>query len=89
MCGAGYPAFSSGRERDCASVLLAGRIPAVAKNPWQQLPIAARPAMLASGGDVVARGKFFNDLDICDQTGACKDSLEQIVTEEALLSGIL
>ncbi|TMP96540.1 MAG: hypothetical protein E6L09_14915 [Verrucomicrobia bacterium] len=38
--------------------------------------------MLASRGDIVARGEFFNDLDVRDQARACKDSLEQIVTEK-------
>ena len=41
-----------------------------AKNPGQQLPVTACPTMLASGGDIVARGKFFDDLDVRDQPGA-------------------
>jgi len=32
--------------------------------PWQQLPIAARPAVLAPRGDVVAGGEFLDNLDI-------------------------
>ena len=40
-----------------------GRSP-VAHNPRQQLPITARPAMLAGGNDVIARWKFLYELDV-------------------------
>ena len=52
------------------------------EQPGQQLPVAARPAMIARCGDVVARRKFFDDFDIGDESGACECSFEQIVTEQ-------
>ena len=38
--------------------------------------------MVAHGGDVVAGGKFLDDLDIGGETGAGEDALEQIVAEQ-------
>ena len=38
--------------------------------------------MLACGSDVVARREFLDDLDIGNQTGARKDSLEEIMAEQ-------
>ena len=37
-----------------------------AENPGKQVPIAARPPMLARRGDVVARGELLDDLDVGD-----------------------
>ena len=39
---------------------------AAAENPGKQLPIAARPSMLPSGRDVVARRKLLNNLNFGD-----------------------
>ena len=58
-----------------------GRV-APAEEPRQQLPVAARPAMLARGGHVVARGKLLDDLDVGGEPGARKDALEQVVAEQ-------
>ena len=54
----------------------------MADQPRQQLPVAAGPAVLAQGVDVVARGKRLDDLDIGGKTGAGEDALEQVVTEQ-------
>ncbi len=61
-----------------------GRV-ATTKNPGQQLPVAAGPAVLTRGGHVVARRKLFDDLDIGSQTGAGEYSLEKIVTQKRAL----
>ena len=60
----------------------AGARLAPAQDPRQQLPVAARPAMLARGGYVISRRKFLNDLDVGNQTGARKYSFEEIVAEQ-------
>ena len=52
------------------------------EDPGQQLPIAARPAVVAKGADVVAGRKFLDDLDIGGETGAGEHTLEQIVAEQ-------
>ena len=57
----------------------------VAEHPRQQLPVAARPAMLAFGGDVVAGRKFLDHLDVGSQSGAGEDALEQIVAEHGVV----
>ena len=72
-------------ERNRTVVAVAARIPAAPKNPGQQLPIAARPAVLAGRGDVVACRKLFDDLDVRDQSGPREDSLEEVVTEQRAL----
>jgi hypothetical protein len=51
-------------------------------DPRQELPVAARPAVLARGGDVVAGGKFLDHLDIGGEAGAREGPLEQIVAEQ-------
>ena len=53
-----------------------------AENPRQQLPVAARPAVVAQGADIVARRKFLDDLDIGGEAGAGEHALEQIVAEQ-------
>src|SRR5213078_4559349 len=58
---------------------------APAQDPRQQLPVAARPAMLARGGYVVSRRKLLNDLDIGDQTGARKYPFEEVVAAQRVL----
>ena len=52
-----------------------------AQDPWQQLPVAAHPAMLARGGDVVARGKFLDHFDVGGEAGARENAFEQVVAE--------
>ena len=37
---------------------------------------------MARGGDIVARGKFLDDLDIRGEAGAGKHALEQIMAEQ-------
>ena len=54
-------------------------------DPGKQLPVASRPAMLALGADVVARGKLFDDLNVRGQPRPCKDPLEQVMTQMAVL----
>ena len=58
--------------------------PPPAEDPRQQLPITARPAILARHRDVVARGKFVDDLDIGGQTRPSEDTLQKIVTEQRI-----
>jgi len=41
--------------------------------------------MLARSGYVISRRKFLNDLDVGNQTGARKYSLEEIVAEQRVL----
>ena len=53
-----------------------------AENPWQQLPVAARPAVVARRRDIVAGRKFLDDLDIRGETGAGEHALEQIMAEQ-------
>ena len=53
--------------------------------PGEELPVASRPAMLALGCDIVAGGKFLNQLDIGGEPGARKDTFEEIVAEKRIL----
>ena len=46
--------------------VLAARSPPSTINPGEQFPITARPPMLASRGDVVARRELFDDFDVRD-----------------------
>src|SRR5271165_2591356 len=55
---------------------------AAPEEPWQQLPVPACPAMLTRRGNVIARGKFLDDLDIRRKAGAREDAFEQIVAQE-------
>ena len=63
----------------------ASRSIAATEQPGQQLPVAARPAMIARDPNVVARRKLFHDFDIGYESGACKGALEQIMTEQRAL----
>ncbi len=58
---------------------------AEAKDPGQQLPIAAGPAMLASCGDLVARREFLDDLDVGGQARAREDPLQEIMAEDGVI----
>ena len=70
------------RRHGAASLIHAGDQPAP-KYPRQQLPVAARPAVVAHRVDVVTRGEVLNHLDIGGETGAGEDALEQIVAEQS------
>src|SRR5579872_5075795 len=74
------PATDQGNR---GSMLIAAGIRSTAEDPWQQLPIAARPSMLASCRGVVARGELFDYLNIGCQPGSREDSLQQIVAEDS------
>ena len=70
-------------RRNCATLpILARRRGPRPKIHGSKLPVAARPAMVAQGGDVVAGGKLLDDLDVGGETGAREDALEQIVAEQ-------
>ena len=55
------------------------------ENPRKQLPVAARPAMLAIGRDIVAGGKLLDELDIGSEPGAREGAFEEIVAEQRVL----
>ncbi len=55
------------------------------KYPGQQLPVAARPAVLALGGDVVTGREFVDHLDIGGKTGAREDAFEEVVAQQRVL----
>ena len=55
---------------------------AAAEDPRQELPVAARPPVLASGGHVVARRKLLDHLDVGDEAGARERPLEEVVAEQ-------
>ena len=88
------PASVSGASSDAAQVV--EHLPAAerrqralavraAEDPGQQLPVAARPAVLARRGDVVARGELLDHLDVGDEPGAREDALEEIVAQQRVL----
>ena len=52
-----------------------------AEHPWQQLPIAPRPAVLARRSHVVSGGKFLDHLDVGGETRAGEHALEQVVAQ--------
>ncbi len=54
-------------------------------DPGEELPIAASPAMLAFRRDVIAGGKFLDQLDIGSEPSTGKDAFEEIVTEKRVL----
>jgi len=61
---------------------------AESENPGQQLPIAAHPAVLAGRRDVVARGKFLDDLNVGGKAGAREYALQQIVAEHGIFRNL-
>ena len=63
----------------------AARPPAQADNPGQKLPVAARPAVLAAGVDIVAGREILDHLDIRGECRAGIDSFEQVVAEQGVL----
>ena len=60
------------RRDGAARPIRAGDRPAT-EYPRQQLPVAARPAVVAHRVDVVTGGEFLDDLDIGGETGAGED----------------
>ncbi len=58
---------------------------ATLQDPRQQLPVTARPAVLAGGGDLVVRGELLEELDVGHQPGARERALEQIVAQQRVL----
>jgi hypothetical protein len=52
------------------------------EDPGQQLPVAARPAMVASDCNVVTGRKFLDHFDVGDESRAGERAFEQIVAEE-------
>ena len=60
-------------------------LPLVAQHPGQQLPVAARPAMLAPRSDVVTRRKLLDHLDVGSQSGAREHAFEQVVAEQRVV----
>src|SRR5664280_451627 len=68
------------KRRNIGSAEAASRL---AKNPRKQLPVAARPTVLARCGNIVTRRKVLKDLDIGDQSRAGKYALQQVVAENA------
>ena len=55
------------------------------EDPGQQLPVAARPPVLAGGGDLVVRRELLEELDVGDEPGAREDALEEVVAQERVL----
>ena len=54
----------------------------IAEQPWQQLPVAARPAVMAHGAHIITRRKFLNNFNICGQSGPHKNAFKQIVAQQ-------
>jgi hypothetical protein len=48
----------------------------MAEQPGKKLPVAARPTMLTFGHNVIAGGKFLDNLDIGRETGAGENAFE-------------
>jgi hypothetical protein len=57
----------------------------MAGHPGQELPVAAYPAMLTFGGNIVTAREILNDLDVGGEPGAGEDALEEIVAEKRVL----
>ena len=53
--------------------------------PGEELPVATRPAMLANGGDQVARRELLEQRDVGDQPGAREQAFEEIVAQQRVL----
>ncbi len=56
-----------------------------AKDPGQELPVAARPAVLAGRRHEVVRGELVEELDVRHETGPGEDALEQVVAQQRVL----
>ena len=53
-----------------------------ADQPRQELPVAARPAVLTRRRDLVTSGKVLEELDVGDERGPREEPLEEIVAEQ-------
>ncbi len=56
-----------------------------AEDPGQELPVAARPSVLAGRGDEVVRRELVEELDVGHEAGPREDALEQVVAQERVL----
>ena len=68
-----------------AAVPPAGAVTGPSEDPGQQLPVAARPAMLPRRRDQVVRRELVEQLHIRDEPGPREHALEQVVAEERVL----
>ena len=75
----------AGDPRHGAAVPVAPGVTRPAEDPWQQLPVAARPAVLARRRDQVVRRELVEQLHVGHQAGAGEHTLEQVVAQERVL----
>ncbi len=76
------PFADQGSGRSCSVTALIFCVP---ENPRQQLPIAARPAVLACRGDLVVPRKLLEELDVARESGSGEQPFEEIVTQQRIL----
>ena len=57
----------------------------VRHDPRKQLPVTARPSVLAGRGDPIMRRRVLEQLDIGDHSGTREEALEEIVTQQRVL----
>ena len=62
-----------------------GRVAGPAEDPRQELPVAARPAVLARRRHEVVRGELVEQLDVGHEPGPREDALEQVVAQQRVL----
>ena len=62
-----------------------GRVACPAQDPRQELPVAARPAVLAGGRDEVVRRELVEQLHVGHEAGPGEHALEQVVAEHRVL----
>ena len=75
----------AGDPADGAPVSPARGVAGAADDPGQQLPVAARPAVLAGSRHQVVRGELIEELDIGHQAGPGEDALEEVVAQERVV----
>ena len=61
------------------------RNPGAAEDPRQQLPVAARPAMLSGRRHAVVRGRVLEQLDVGDEPRAGEEALEEVVAQHGVV----
>ncbi len=71
------------RDRRAQAAAVGGA--GAAEDPRQQLPVAARPAVLASRGGLVVRRELLEQLDVGHQAGTRQEPFEQVVAEQRAL----
>ncbi len=61
------------------------------KSTVQQLPVAARPAvlLLARSRNLVVHGKFFEQIDVGRERGARENSFEKIVAQKSVVGHLI